>query len=815
MTAARTAMQRARLSDAELEYEIRGSGEPVLLIHGSHVARSFVPLLEQRVLTNEYMLIRYHRRGWLGSSSPEGSLSIERQAADAAELLEFLGVERAHVAGQSYGGSIAMQLAHDFPERTHSLALMEAAMISLPKGKAVKELIRVAGRLYEQGDWDAAEDWFLGTPAERGHIMRNVPGGLEQALADMDTFFGFEAPAHEIWEFGAEQGTRITEPVLFMLGGESSPLYVQIGDCVREWMPQTETVILPGASHLLHIQDPEGAALLLRNFFARHPMLGGRTTHAPADRASPRPARRTERYNATSDLLDTNLERGRANKVAVRTHGAEWTYGEIAELVNRAGNALRDLGVEIENRVLIAMPDSVAFVATFFGAVKLGAVPVPVSPMLRPEEYAWLLADSRAKAAVVSEPVAALLREADDLPVPPRLVVAGRPGPGELSFDELTAAASPELSPADTRRDDVGFWLYSSGTTGHPKGVVHLQADMRFCVDAYGKHVLGIDDSDTTFAVSRLHFAFGLGGGLYYPLAAGATTVLVAEPPQPRVVLEVMREFRPTILFGVPTSYANLLATSSWEWRKADISHVRLCLSGGEPLGGSLLARWKEKTGLDILEGMGCTEACHTFISSRPGDVRPGCCGTVVEGYEVRLVDEQGHQVPTGEPGTLTVKGGSICAYYWHEHELGKSALQGEWLHTGDMFVKDTDGRYYFRGRVDDLLKVGGTWVSPLEIEHLLNEHERVAASAVVGAPNADGLVRPEAYVVLERPGGEQELEGILRHYVRQRLGGEKTPRAFYFVPSLPETPSRRAQRAKIEAVTLVGAEADADSTLV
>jgi benzoate-CoA ligase family protein len=809
-------MQRARLKNSELEYEIRGSGEPVLLIHGSHVARSFVPLLEQKVLTDEYTLIRYHRQGWLGSSSPVGSLSIEQQAADAADLLEFLGVDRAHVAGHSYGGAIALQLAHDFPERVHSLALMEAAMITVPRGKAVKELIRVAGRLYEQGDWEAAEDWFLGTPRERADIMRNIPGGLEQALADMDTFFNFEAPAHEEWQFGAEQGMTISQPVLFMLGGESSPLYVQIGDTVREWMPQTETVILPGASHLLHIQDPEGAALLLRNFFARHPMRPERAARAALTGAHARVAPRSEAYNATTDLLDANLERGRGEKVAVRTHGAQWTYGEVAELVNRTGNALRELGVEIENRVLIAVPDSLAFVAAFLGAIKLGAVPVPVSPLRRAEEYAWLLADSRAKVAVVSEPVAALLSEADVLPKPaPRLIVTGRPGPDELSFDALTDAAEPEMSPADTRRDDVGFWLYSSGTTGPPKGVVHLQHHMRFCVDAYGKHVLAIDESDTTFSVSRLHFAFGLGGGLYYPFAAGATTVLVAEPPQPRVVLAVTGEFHPTILFGVPTSYANLLSTTPWEWRAADFQHVRLCLSGGEALGGTLLARWKDKTGLDILEGMGCTEACHTFISNRSGDVHPDCCGTVVEGYEAKLLDDEGREVPPGEPGTLTIKGGSLCAYYWHDHERTKSLLQGEWLRTGDTFVRDEEGRFYFRGRVDDLLKVGGTWVSPVEVEQVLAEHERVVSAAVVGVTNADGLVRPEAYVVLDSPGGEQQLEGVLRHHVRQRLGSDKTPRAFYFVPSLPDTPSRTARTAKIEAATTAVAAAQRDSTLV
>ncbi|MBV8945744.1 MAG: benzoate-CoA ligase family protein [Solirubrobacterales bacterium] len=806
-------MKRARLTESELEYEIKGAGEPVLLIHGSHVARSFVPLLEQKVLTDEYMLIRYHRRGWLGSSSPEGELSIARQAADAAELLAFLGIERAHVVGHSYGGAITLELAHDFPERVHSLALMEAALVSVPKHRAVRELIRVAGRMYEQGDWDAAEDWFLGTPQERADIMRNIPGGLEQALEDMDTFFGFEAPAHEVWKFGDEQGTKIHQPVLFMLGGESSPLYVQCNDAVRAWMPQTETVILPGASHLLHIQDPDGAALLLRNFFSRHPMPAPLARGAPADGGVRRRARTTDAYNAATDLLDGNLERGRADKVAVRTHGAEWTYGEVAELVNRMGNALRGLGVEAENRVLLAMPDTMAFVAAFFGALKIGAVPIPVSPVLHAEEYAWRLADSRAKAAVVAEPVAAALREGRVKA--PRLIVTGRSGPEELGFDELVAAADEELSPADTRRDDVGFWLYSSGTTGRPKGVVHLQHHMRYCVEAYGKHVLAIDESDTTFSVSRLHFAFGLGGGLYYPFSAGATTVLIAEPPQPRVVLNATGEFHPTILFGVPTSYASLLSINAWQWRSADLDNVRLCLSGGEALGGALLARWKERTGLDILEGMGCTEACHTFISNRAGDVRPNSCGTVVEGYEVKLVDAEGREVSAGKPGLLAVKGGSICAYYWHDHELTKATVKGEWLQTGDTFVQDEAGRFYFRGRVDDMLKVAGTWVSPREIEQVLGEHDRVASSAVVGVADADGLVRPEAYVVLDVPGGEQQLEGALRHWVRQRLGSDKTPRAIYFVPKLPDTPSRQAERAKVAAVTLTTDGAERDSSLV
>ncbi|MDQ3861897.1 MAG: alpha/beta fold hydrolase, partial [Actinomycetota bacterium] len=364
-------MERARINGAELEYEIRGEGEPVLLIHGSHVARSFVPLMDQPALTGEYKLIRYHRRGFLGSTSPEGPFSIKDQAEDARALLEYLDLWPAHVVGHSYGGAIGLQLAHDAPEYVHSLALLEAAIPSVRRGRVLREMIALAGRLYQEGDWEAAEDFFLGTPRERAVIERNVPGGLEQALADMDTFFDVEAPAHEEWRFGAEEGSKIKQPALYMLGAESSPLYVEILDAIREWMPQTEAVILPDASHLLHIQEPGGAAVLLRNFFARHPLAVARR---PIEAKTARRLQPPDLYNAASDLLDSNLERGLSKKTAIRTHSGAWTYAQVALAANRVGNALLGLGVEVENRVLMALPDSLEFATTFFGAIKIGAV---------------------------------------------------------------------------------------------------------------------------------------------------------------------------------------------------------------------------------------------------------------------------------------------------------------------------------------------------------------------------------------------------------------------------------------------------------
>ena len=508
----------------------------------------------------------------------------------------------------------------------------------------------------------------------------------------------------------------------------------------------------------------------------------------------------TDRYNATSDLLDRNLEEGRGDKVAIRTPSRDWSYREVTAASNRLGNALLELGLESENRVLMAVHDSVEFAATFFGTIKAGGIPVPVNTNLSADEYAYMLDDSRAKFAVVSGPVAEQLRAARRKSLHPRhMVVIDGAVPGELDFGEITRAASDQLSPADTISDDMCFWLYSSGTTGRPKGVVHLQHDMRFCADAYARGVLGIDETDVTFSVSKLYFAYGLGNGLYFPFAAGATTVLLAEPPTPSLVLDIASRFRPTLYFAVPTGYANALAAPDSTWQSADFSSVRACVSAGEPLPGSLLRRWKERTGVDILDGIGSTECCHIFISNRLDDVRPDCSGTVVEGYEARIVDESGNAVPHGQPGTLLVKGDSICALYWRQHQRSKETILGEWIKTGDIYVSDETGHFYYQGRLDDMLKVAGLWVSPYEIEGVLVDHATVLECAVVGVPDQDNLVKPEAFVVVAEGAGDlQELEGALKQHVRGRLGGNKTPRTFHFVEGLPKTATGKVQRFKL-----------------
>lgn len=792
-------MQRVRLNGTEFEYEVKGEGDPVLLVHGSHIGGSFVPLMTQPALTADYLLIRYHRRGFSNSSPTRGRVSVAQQADDARALLEHLEVGPAHVVGHSYGGPISLQLAADFPAAVHTLALLEAALLSVPGGEQVRELVASAGKLYHNGEWEAAEDLFLGSPKERADISRSVPGGLEQAMRDVDTYFVTEAPAHDDWVFGSAEASGITCPVMFMNGAESSQLYREARDEIKRWLPQTETAVLRGASHLLHIQQPAAAAELLTDFFAKHPTeqsVGqGRTTRRPRRPAGREPGH----YNATVDILETNLDRGRGDAVAITTPARDWTYTDVVTGANRAGNALRELGVELENRVLLALEDTPEFATAFFGAIKLGAVPVPVNINLRPADYVHLLNDSRAKVAVVSDAVARTLRDQRRQARYLRhLVVVGEPAADELSFAEITRAADRSLQPADTTRDDACFWLYTSGTGGRPKAVVHLHNAMRYCVDSYARTVLAIDESDTTYSISKLYFAYGLGAGLYFPFAAGATALLVPEPPQPRTVLHVVGRLRPTILFGVPTSYASILTSTREPSMVETFESVRMCVSAGEPLAASLLARWKERTGHDIVEGIGSTESCHIFISNRSDDIRPGCTGTVVDGYEARIVGELGRDLPAGELGTLLIKGDSTFAGYWRDRELSRRRLVGDWLDTGDIFHRDEAGGFYFQGRLDDMFKVSGIWVSPIEVEAALMENDAVLECAVIGAHDAINLVRLVAFVVLRGDEDPDELETVLIQHVRQRLGGNKTPRAFCFVDTLPKTATGKVQRAEL-----------------
>ena len=506
--------------------------------------------------------------------------------------------------------------------------------------------------------------------------------------------------------------------------------------------------------------------------------------------------------NAATWFVDRHVAEGRAARLAVIHDGGRLTYGDVAAGANRLGNALRRLGVQREQRVVLLLYDSPHFIWSFWGALKVGAVPIPTNTLLKPRDYEYILCDSRAEVAIVSEPLAPALAEARlRAPALKHVVVAGKASAGELAYDDLVSAERADLAPAETTKDDVAFWLYTSGTTGTPKAAVHLHHDMLVCCEAFGRHVLEIGPDDRTFSVAKLFFAYGLGNALYFPFHVGATTVLLSGRPEPAKVFEVINRERPTLFFAVPTAYAAMLQLPD-AGRSLNLGSVRLCISAGEPLPKAIYQRWLERFGIEILDGIGSTELCHQFIANRPGRVRPGSSGTLVPGYDARIVDDQGHDVPPGEIGNLLVSGDSACACYWNQHERTKQTIQGEWVRTGDKYTRDADGYFWYAGRGDDMIKAGGMWVSPAEVEGALVEHPAVVEAGVVGAADQDELVKPVAFVVLARghaPG--PALEAELQAFVKQRLAHYKYPRWIRFVEELPKTATGKIQRFKLREI--------------
>jgi benzoate-CoA ligase len=505
------------------------------------------------------------------------------------------------------------------------------------------------------------------------------------------------------------------------------------------------------------------------------------------------------RYNAAETFIDAH--RGaRESRIAIRCQGRSVTYGELAANVNRCGNALRELGVQIEQRVVILCLDSPAFVYAFFGAIKLGAVPVPANTLLTPRDLAYILQDSRAVAIVVSAPLLPKVLEArKDLPRLRHVLVTGGDAPaGVLSFEQLLAQASDELHPADTTPDDACFWLYSSGTTGFPKGAVHLQHDMIYCTDTYGAEVLRTSEDDRHFTVSPLFHAYGLGNGVFFPFRVGASTVYKPERATPDLVYQLITTERPTILFTAPTFYAALLAYPEDAFAY-DLSSLRFCVSAGEALPKALFEAWKRRFGTEILDGIGATEMLHIFISNTAGKAKGGTSGTVVPGYRARIVDDEGAEVPRGESGHLWVSGDSCAAYYWNKHDKSKATFKGDWYVTGDKYHQDADGYFVYEGRSDDMLKVSGQWVSPAEVEAALIEHPAVLECGVVGAKDKDDLVKPRAFVLLKNDRTPSaELAEELKAFVKGRITPYKYPRWIEFVPELPKNAAGKIQRFKL-----------------
>ncbi|MEC9342179.1 MAG: benzoate-CoA ligase family protein [Pseudomonadota bacterium] len=504
-------------------------------------------------------------------------------------------------------------------------------------------------------------------------------------------------------------------------------------------------------------------------------------------------------YNAAVDFIDRHLVQGRGSRTAYIDAAGEHTYADLAARVNRAGNLLKELGVTIEQRVFLCLLDGIDFPAFFWGAIKIGAVPVPVNTLLTAENYATMLRHSRAGVLVVSAPLTEKFSTAvaDQPFLRDRLVMGGEVD-GWLDGDGLLVAAHERLDPAPTCADDAAFWLYSSGSTGEPKGAVHLHGDLLHTAVLYGVGVLGLREADRVFSAAKLFFAYGLGNAMSFPLHVGATTILLADRPTPDAVMKVLREQQPTVFYGVPTLFGALLADPGND-RESGSAALRLCTSAGEALPAEIGLRWRERFGVDILDGLGSTEMLHIFLSNRPGDLKYGTSGKPVPGYELRLVDERGGPVRDGELGELLVKGPSAAACYFNSRAKSLATFEGTWTRTGDKYSIDTDGYYVYGGRSDDMLKVGGIWVSPFEVESALVAHDKVLEAAVVGQQDHAGLVKPKAYIV-PAPGvtGDDSLAEDLKAWVKERLAPYKYPRWIEFVSDLPKTATGKIQRFRL-----------------
>ena len=446
----------------------------------------------------------------------------------------------------------------------------------------------------------------------------------------------------------------------------------------------------------------------------------------------------------------------------------------------------------MEERVALLLLDTEIYPMAFFGAIKIGAVPINLNTLMRPKDYSYFCNDSRARVLIVS---AALIENInlvrDELAFIKHIIVVDGPGnPGDIDFNSWLEPQSTQLECAPTNPCDSCFWLYSSGSTGQPKGTVHLQHDMVFAAETYGKQILQVNEDDVCFSAAKLFFAYGLGNGLYFPFSVGATAVYHPGRPTPDAMYEVINANGVTIFYGVPTLFGSMLT------QDGNLGAVKICVSAGEALPPEIFKRWKERFDVSIMDGIGSTEIAHIFISNRRDSMRPGSTGKLVPGYHARIVDENFNDLPVGEVGTLLIKGDSIAACYWNKHEKTKTTMLGEWINTDDKFFQDEDGYFFYVGRSNDMLKVGGIWVSPIEVEACLMEHPVVFEAAVIGSPDKEGLIKPMAFVVLHQgKAPSTELEKELKAYVKTKLAHYKYPRWVHFVEELPKTATGKIKR--------------------
>ena len=512
-------------------------------------------------------------------------------------------------------------------------------------------------------------------------------------------------------------------------------------------------------------------------------------------------------FNAVTDLIDAQVARGLGGKIAFTDTDRTLTYGELQARSCRFAAALNELGLRPEERLALLLYDTVDFPVAFWGGVRAGIVMLPLNTLLTAEQYAYILSDSRAAAIVASASLAkTLVPILDRLPRLRTIILAGASagdkaafaGRDVYDFADLLARGKPDVFTAPTLSDEVAFWMYTSGSTGEPKGVKHVHTTPLAAARLMGQRVIGIREDDVVFSAAKLFFSYGMGNAMAFPMSVGATSVLLPQRPTPETVFAVMRRHRPTIFYGVPTLYASLLAHKDMT-RGAGSDRLRLCISAGEALPAALGERWREAAGVDVLDGIGSTEMFQTYLSNQPGDVRYGTTGKPVAGYELKIIDEQGRDAPDGEIGELVVRGATAGEGYWNQRHKSRRTFAGEWTFTGDKYFRDAGGYYHYCGRTDDMFKVSGMWVSPFEVEAALTSHEAVLEAAVIGKEDADGLIKPKAFIVLRNGyAADERLIETLRVHVKQCAGPWKYPRWIDIRPDLPRTATGKIQRFKL-----------------
>ena len=510
-------------------------------------------------------------------------------------------------------------------------------------------------------------------------------------------------------------------------------------------------------------------------------------------------------FNVADYCIELNLSKERSERPYLLCGDEALTYGELHHQSNRVGNALKALGVEPEHRVMLLMLDTLALPPCFWGAIRIGASAIPVNTLLKPPDYEYFLNDSRARVLIVDEALWPSVESiVDKLPHLRHVVIANGKVPGKPALSDLLAEASDELKSEPMGPDAPAFWLYTSGSTGAPKAAVHLHHDIPYVLQTYVKEVLKLRPEDRTFSAAKFFFAYGLGNSLYFQMPAGACGVIYTGRPTPEAMFQTLQSHRPTVFYGVPTLYNGMLNLyEAWLAGRndpprplPDLKSLRFSVSAGESLPADLFQRWKQHFGSEILDGIGSTEMLHIFISNRLGQVQPGSSGTPVPGYESRLVDEHGQDVGTDEIGALLVKGDSAAAFYWNKHEKTKSTMLGDWIVTGDNYHRDAAGMFWYDGRNDDMMKVSGSWVSPIEVEAALITHPAVAECAVVGRSDADGLTKTRAFVVLKD--GQQpsdDLTKALAEHVKGHIASFKAPAWVEYVRDLPKTATGKIKR--------------------